>query len=305
MPREVIQHKNYLWMNILEPTVDDLNFLQEEYQFHPLDLEDLIDRTQRPKLEEYDEYLFLIVHFPRFDRRLRVTTPAELYIFVGETYLITIQDVAIAPLQRLFEMSQQSEVKRADNLDFGIGYLLYKVLDNLVDNFFPVAYKIEHNIEKIEGEILEDEGSRRMVEEISILRRDIIAFRRIIKPQIMLISRLENIKSRLISEDLDLYFSDIGDGLGRIWDVIEDQKGVLETLNDTYNSLAQHRTNEVIKVLTVISVIMLPLTLISGLYGMNVSLPLEKHAFAFEAVLATMVFVAVSMMAYFRYKKWV
>lgn len=305
MSREVIQHKQYLWMNIVDPTVDDLNFLQEEYQFHPLDIEDIIDRTQRPKLEEYDEYLFLIVHFPRFDRRLRVTTPAELYIFVGENYLITIQDGPILPLQRLFEGTQQSEEKQTDILDFGIGYLLYKVLDNLIDNFFPVAYKIEHNIEKIEGQILEEEGNRRMVEEISILRRDIIAFRRIIKPQILLISRLENIKSRLISEDLDLYFSDIGDALARIWDMMEDHKGVLETLNDTYNSLTQHRTNDVIKVLTVISVIMLPLTLISGLYGMNVSLPFDRHPLAFELVLFTMVVVATSMVAYFRYKKWV
>lgn len=305
MSREVIQHKQYLWMNIVDPTVDDLNFLQEEYQFHPLDIEDIIDRTQRPKLEEYDEYLFLIVHFPRFDRRLRVTTPAELYVFVGENYLITIQDGPILPLQRLFEGTQQSEEKRTDILDFGIGYLLYKVLDNLIDNFFPVAYKIEHNIEKIEGQILEEEGNRRMVEEISILRRDIIAFRRIIKPQILLISRLENIKSRLIPEDLDLYFSDIGDALARIWDMMEDHKGVLETLNDTYNSLTQHRTNDVIKVLTVISVIMMPLTLVSGIYGMNISLPFERNPLAFEIVLFTMVVVATSMLAYFRYKKWI
>lgn len=304
MPRETVSCKQFLWMDILEPTVDDLNFLQEEYQFHPLDLEDLIDRTQRPKLEEYDEYLFLILHFPLFDRRLRVTQPAELYIFVGENYLITIHDGVIPPLQRLFAAAEAAESKREDLMTLGTGYLLYKVLDNLVDNFFPVAYKIEHNIEKIEFDILE-EGGARLVEELSIQRRDIIAFRRIIKPQMAVISRLEKVKSRLIPEDLDLYFSDIGDALARLWDIIEDQKGVLDTLNDTHNSLVQHRTNDVIKVLTVISVIMLPLTLISGLYGMNIKLPLERQPFAFEAVLLMMVAVATAMLGYFRYKRWI
>jgi magnesium transporter len=173
----------------------------------------------------------------------------------------------------------------------------------MVDNFFPVAYKIERNVQEIEDSIFSNTG-RKAVEEISLMRRDIIAYRRIVKPLLPVIARLEFIKGRLIGDELEVYFSDIGDALARIWDTLEDQKGIIEALNDTYNSLTSHKTNEVIRALTVISVIMLPLTLVSGIYGMNVALPFDKHPLAFEFVLGLMGAVAVGMVATFRRKEW-
>lgn len=299
-----VEHGGLTWINVSQPTRDDLEYLQDHFEFHPLDFEDLLSKVQRPKLDEYDDYLFMVLHFPVFDKRMRVTQPNEVNLFVGKDFLITICKGKVWPIERFFEACEGSEKLKAETMTEGTGYLLYRIIDKLVDNCMPLAYKIERNVQEVEDQIFNGAG-RETVQEISILRRDIIACRRIIKPMIPVISRLEYLKSRLTGEELEVYFSDIGDALARIWDTLEDQKGIIEALNDTYNSLTTHRTNEVIRALTVMSVLMLPLTLVSGIYGMNVPLPFERSAFAFVGILGMMLCVAMGMLAVFRHKRWI
>jgi magnesium transporter len=299
-----ITHGNLTWIDLPDPTPSNITYLEENFPFHPLDFDDLSSRRQRPKLDEYDDYLFLVLQFPVYDKDLRVTTPSEVDIFVGPDFLITIHKGRVWPLDRYFEACEGSEKMRDEDMSMGSGYLLYRIIDQLVDNFFPIVYKIERNVQEIEDMIF-THGGRETVEEISVLRRDIIAYRRIVKPLMPVISRLEYIKSRLIHEDLEVYFSDIGDHLARVWESLEDQKGIIEALNDTHDSLISHRTNEVIQALTIISVIILPLTLVSGLYGMNVRLPLGDWAFAFEAILALMGFTALAMLFFFKSRRWI
>ncbi len=298
-----IRFNGLRWLDLPQASAEDLEVLEESFPFHPLDFDDLTSRWQRPKLDEYDDYLFLVLQFPVFDKRRRVTTPSEVDVFVGPDFLITIHKGRVWPLDRYFEACEGSATMREDDMSMGSGYLLYRVIDHLVDNFFPVVYKIERNVQDIEDMIF-THGGRETVEEISVLRRDIIAYRRIVKPLMPVISRLEYIKSRLIHEDLEVYFSDLGDHLARVWESLEDQKGIIEALNDTHDSLISHRTNEVIRALTVISVIILPLTLVSGLYGMNVRLPFGNSSYAFEAILALMGFTALAMLAFFRHRRW-
>ena len=299
-----IRYQGLRWLDIPQVTPADLEYLEENFPFHPLDFDDLTSGQQRPKLDEYDDYLFLVLQFPVYDKRLRVTTPSEVDLFVGPDFLITIHKGRVWPLDRYFEACETSEKQREDAMSMGSGYLLYRIIDQLVDNFFPIVYKIERNVQEIEDMIF-THGGRETVEEISVLRRDIIAYRRIVKPLMPVISRLEYIKSRLIHEDLEVYFSDIGDHIARVWESLEDQKGIIEALNDTHDSLISHRTNEVIRALTVISVIILPLTLVSGLYGMNVRLPFGGWAYAFEAILALMGLTALAMLFFFKSRRWV
>lgn len=299
-----VEHGGLTWINVSQPTREDLEYLQDHFEFHPLDFEDLLSKVQRPKLDEYDDYLFMVLHFPVFDKRLRVTQPNEVNLFVGKDFVITICKGKVWPIERFFEACDGSAKLQAETMSQGTGYLLYRIVDKLIDNCMPVAYKIERNVQEVEDDIFNGAG-RETVQEISILRRDIIACRRIIKPMIPVISRLEYLKSRLTGEELEVYFSDIGDALARIWDTLEDQKGIIEALNDTYNSLTTHRTNEVIRALTVMSVVMLPLTLVSGIYGMNVPLPFERSVFAFCGILLLMACVAMGMLAVFRQKRWV
>lgn len=135
-----------------------------------------------------------------------------------------------------------------------------------------------------------------MVREISWVRRDIIALQRIVKPQIAIVANLEHKDRPFIREELDIYFSDVLDHLYKAWDMLEDHRDVIEGLSDTANTLTTYRINEVMKILTIISVIMLPLTLVSGIYGMNISLPLAQHPFSFVVILVLMAFIAGGML---------
>ena len=146
---------------------------------------------------------------------------------------------------------------------------------------------------------------RQTIYEISIIRRDVIAFRRIIKPLIPVIGSLERKQRPFLHEDMQEYFGDISDHLSKIWDTLEDFKEVIEGLSDTMNSLTNNRTNDIIKVLTIISVFLLPLTVISGIYGMNVNLPIQQHDLAFEIIIGFMILVVATMFAFFKWKKWI
>ena len=304
MAIQKIEYNGITWLDIPQPTVMDIEYLRQNFPFHPLDIEDLLGNLQRPKLDEYDDYLFLVLHLPTFDKARRVTTPSEVNLFVGPDYLVSLHKGELWPITKLFEAVASSDRLKADNLGNGPGYLLYRLIDKLVDSCFPLAYKIERNVAEVEAKIFESKV-RETVFELSVIRRDIIAFRRIIKPQIPVISRLEYLKSRIVSEDLEVYFSDISDHLGKIWDTLEDQKTIIESLNDTHTSLTSYQTSEIMKVLTIISVIMLPLTLISGIYGMNIPLPFQGHAHAFVIVSMFMFAVAVGMLAVFRLQRWI
>lgn len=299
-----IEYQGVTWLDIPQPTVMDVDHLRQNFPFHPLDIEDLLGNLQRPKLDEYDDYLFLVLHMPVYDKDRRVTTPSEVNLFVGPDYLVSLHKGELWPLTKLFDSMQASERLQAENLGNGPGYLLYKLIDRLVDNCFPLVYKIERNVAEVEAKIFESK-TRETVFDLSVIRRDIIAFRRIIKPQIPVISRLEYLKSRILSEDLDVYFSDISDHLGKIWDSLEDLKTITESLNDTHTSLTSYQTSEVMKVLTIISVIMLPLTLVSGIYGMNIALPFAHHPHAFSGVVALMAGVGGGMLTFFRFQRWI
>ncbi|MDB5095863.1 MAG: magnesium transporter CorA family protein [Cyanobacteria bacterium RYN_339] len=303
MAIQKIEYKGVTWIDIPQPTVMDIEYLRQNFPFHPLDIEDLLGNLQRPKLDEYDDYLFLVVHMPVFDKARRVTAASEVNLFVGPDYLVSLHKGELWPIAKLFDSVKSSERLQAENLGNGPGYLLYKLIDKLVDNCFPLVYKIERNVQEIETKIFESKV-RETVFELSVIRRDIIAFRRIIKPQIPVISRLEYLKSRIINEELEIYFSDISDHLGKIWDSLDDLKTITESLNDTHTSLTSYQTSEVMKVLTTISVIMLPLTLISGIFGMNVRVPGEGTVHAFWLILGLMVFVVVGMVVFFRRRGW-
>jgi magnesium transporter len=303
MTIQIITHGKLTWVNIEHPTTADIEYLRERYDFHPLDYEDVLSKIQRPKIDEYEDYLFIVMHFPVFDKSKRVTTPSEVDIFIGAGYLITIHDGRLKPLLSFFDACEGDEIVRKRYMGKSAGHLLYQVLDRLVDYCFPILDRVVDNIEEIEDQAF-SEDVREMVREISIVRRDLIALRRIIKPQIPVIANLEHRDRDFLHEDLDVYFGDVADAFNRIWDVVEDYKEVVEGLSDTIDTLTSYRINEVMRVLTTISVILLPLSLLSGIYGMNIDLPLDENPWAWAIILGFMGFIVLGMLAYFRRKHW-
>ena len=299
---ETINYGKITWTDIERPTLEDIEVLKRNFSFHPLNLEDCL-RIERPKIDEYDDHLFLVMHFPVFDEGQRISRPSEVDFFIGANYLVTVHEGILKPIYQLFDDCQRYEQTRAKHMGRGASRLLYGVIDALVDYCFPILDKVDNNLHAIENEMFTAD-MRRIVEEISIVRRDIIALRRIIKPQIAIVTNLERKDRSFIREDLDVYFGDIADHLNKAWDILEDYREVIEGLSETSDSVSSYRINEVIRILTVISVIMLPLSLISGIYGMNVFLPMARHPYSFFAILGLMVVIAVGMLLYFKHRKW-
>jgi magnesium transporter len=304
MATQTLQHGRVTWINIERVTPPDVEALRETYPyFHPLDLEDLQSRIERPKIDEYDDYLFVVMQFPLWDPVQRVSRAAEVNMFVGSGYFVTVHDGSLKPLRQLFEQCQTNPERRESVMGRGASKILYTVIDKLVDYIFPILYKVDANIRHLEEEIF-IEDSRQVMQDLSFIRRDIIALRRIIRPQIVIVENLEKVDRPFIREDLEVYFGDIVDHMMKAYEIVEDHLEVIKGLSDTASTLVTYRLNEVIQILTVISVIILPLTLISGIYGMNVELPLMNHPIIFVLILALMASIAAGMLAYFRRRRW-
>lgn len=302
---ETVAAEGLRWVKIERPTPLEWGWLEEHFEFHTLDLEDVLSRNQRPKIDEYPDYLFIVLHFPVFDHAVGRLNAGELDMFVGPDYLITIPNQPLQPLEYLFERCRAKEELREQIFSKGPGYLLYRIVDDSFDYCFPMLRKIENKLDAIEDEIFFGR-SEEIVRDISNVKQEIINFRKVIRPQRPVLRDLENIKQRFLAPDLDLevYFDDIVDAHERIWDMLENYREVVQGLEETNESVISHRVNDILRVLTAISVIVLPLTLVASIWGMNVRVPGEADITGFWAVLGGMFVMLVGAVAYFRHRGW-
>ena len=301
---ESIIWRDLTWVNIEQPTKEETEYLAQHYPFHPLDLDDCLSRIQRPKIDEYKDYLFLVFHFPVFDKEARVTTTSQLSVFIGDNYLITLHKGELKPLVKLFRECQLEEESRQEYFSQGSGFLLYRIVDRLIDYCLPIVNRINDNIEKVEDDIFSNEMPQ-VIKEISTLRRDIISFRRIIWPMRAVIGSLERRLRRFTRMDMAVYFGDMVDHVDKIWDALDEYKEIIEGLNDTHDSLAANRTNEVMRMLTVIGTILLPLIVVSSIYGMNVPLPFQHSNYTLIFVSAITLAIVGGMLYFFHRRHWI
>ncbi|MFC1915471.1 magnesium/cobalt transporter CorA [Chloroflexota bacterium] len=303
---ESVTWNNLTWINIERPTERETEYLAQNYPFHPLDLDDCLSRIQRPKIDQYKDYLFLVLHFPAFNKETRATTPNQVSVFIGEKYLITLHKGGLKPLVKLFRECEIEEEAREENFNQGPGYLLYRIIDRLVDYCLPILNRISVNIEQTEDNIFASRRMPRAIEAISILRRDVISFRRIIWPMRAVIGSLEPKIRRFTNMDLTVYFGDTVDHIDKIWDALDEYKEIIEGLNDTHDSLATNRTNEVMRMLTVIATILLPITVVASIFGMNIPLgPFSNSAYSALYVFFICLVIIGGMLYFFRRHRWI
>src|ERR671932_1766988 len=294
-----LQAPGLTWIHVDAPTQEEAALLAERFSWHPLDLEDVLSKRQRPKVDDYPEYLFVVLHFPFYDKAIQRLNAAELDVFLGPDFLITLPNVELLPVTRLFRRCEEDEEYRDQLFAKGSGYLLYHVLDDLFDYCFPILDKIAHKLRALEDDVFEG-AAEEVVRDISNAKQEIISYRKIIKPERSTLRLLERQIERFLPEELEIYFDDIADRVERIWDLLDNYKEVVEALEDTNESVISHRQNDVLRVLTVFSVILLPLTLISGIFGMNVRFPGAETVHAFWIIVGLMVACIVGLAGFFR-----
>ena len=299
------------WIYIETPTTQDVEYLAQSFNFHPLNLDDVLSRVQRPKIDEYPDHLFIVLHFPVYDKENRVTHPSEVDIFIGENYMVTVHKSGdLKALAKFFNECHVDEGMCNAYMSRSSGFLLYHILDRLVNYCFPILDKVVDNTEKIE-DLIFTRAVPETVREISLIRRDLISFRRVIHPQIGVVEALEREEYPFFKEDQDIYFGDIADHIRKIWDGLEDCKEVVDGLVDTSNWLTSHRIQEIMRILTIVMAIMAPGTLIASIYGMNIHLPgglssaREITFWTFGIVLFIMFGIAAAMLWFFRRRHWI
>ncbi len=304
MTTRIIKHGNITWLDLAHPSAADVEGLRERYPyFHPLNLEDIRSPIERPKLDQDDDYLFLVMHFPLWDSRHEISRAAEVDFFVGRDYIVTVHTGLLKPLARMVEQCESDDVERANLLGRGANHAFHTLIDQLVDYVFPILGKVDRRIHAIEDQLFES-NARRVIQEIALLRRDIISLRRIIRQQIPIVQQLERADHPILHEDMEEYFGDIADHLFKLRDIADENYEIINSFAETVDTLASYRINEVMRILTVISVIMLPLTLISSIYGMNIELPFAEDHNAFIITSGVMIVIAILMLIYFRKRNW-
>ncbi len=300
---ETIKMGTLKWHHVLNPSEEDLQYLKDNFHFHPLDIEDCRSLiNQRPKIDVYDDYYFLILHFPYFDKTNTFLRTREEKIFWGKNYIITLgkSHWVVSELFRntktQIESKEELEITTSDAL-------LYHILEQLMKETYVLIRCIGDNVDSA-GRDLFERRAIRTIERISITRKNIILLNTIFKPQLPVFNKFETGEIDGFAENMEEYWSNILDYIQKMWDLIEDYSELIEGYSKTFDSLQTNRTNEIIKALTIISSIILPLTFITGLYGMNVPLPLQESKLAFLMLVGVMFAVIAIFMIFFRRQNW-
>jgi len=308
MKLEVIKAKALTWYNITAMDHDGIHYLKENFDFHDLDIEDVLSKNQRSKMDYYDEYIFLVLHFPIFNQFSERIEIVELNMFVGKDYVVTIHDNRLKTLKDLYEECSDDDNNEKEEIMSSAGRLLYEILNTTYQSSFPLIDRVGWEITEIERELFEEgdtDDIKDRLKDIMLVKRNIMRFRRIIQPARVVVMQLENKKLKFISTHYDIYFDDILDTIEKTWETLESYKEIVNTLHETNEALINHRTNNIMKILTVFSVILLPITFITGLYGMNLRrLPLDQSPYGFEFILLGMFVLVLIMLWYFSKKRW-
>ena len=302
---ETINFENVKWLHILNPSEDDFDFLLKEYEFHPLDIEDCRSVNQRPKIDEYDDYYFLILHFPFFDKANKFVRVKEVKIFWGKDYIVTIGRSHWV-VKNLFKDLQKKHELGSDDLSDIVessDSLLYNILDRLMVETYTLILRIGTEVDGINYDIF-SKKSEKVIEQLSITRKNIISLNTTFKPQVRVFHKFESGGIKGYEEDMEDYWGNILDQYQKMFDLVEDYGELIEGLSHTFDSLQTNKTNEIMRILTFISTIMLPLSVISGIYGMNVNLPFMQEGWVFGVIIAVMLIVVVGFIFYFKKKRW-
>lgn len=293
------------WLKITNPGQEEIGYLKEKFKFHPLDLKDCLSPAQRPKFDRHPEYLFMILLFPVYNRETREIESSEIDFFIGPDYLITVDDGRLPPLVDFFNLCQTSDEARQQFCSSSIEKLFQEVSSRLLLYCYPMMDHLSLNIHSIEKQIFSGH-EKKMVSEIMITRRNITDFRRIMQAHKNVLKKFIAEKAASIGQkNLTTFYDSLIENTKEIWDNLESFKESIETLQETNESLISFRLNDIMKFLTIISVIMLPVGVIGGIFGMNASfMPLVGKPGDFWIILSLMLSVVFGMTFFFIKKKW-
>lgn len=310
MLQEIINN-GFRWIDATRPNRDQMSELKQKFSFHELNLEDSLSKIQIPKIDRYDDHMFIILLFPTIGQE-RIPKSSQLAVFIGSDYLVTIHQGDLNPMVEMFEQCSQSEKSKQELMGRSAGYLFHSIIDVLSDNLLDYIRKIVGNIDDIEDLVFDEKAAA--AREISYIRRQITSLRRIAIPLRRTITELtaKDIQ-RFSEEDLAPYFDDVKDHIDKAIEILEESKETVEIYKDTDFMHATDKSNKILAILTLIFTLSMPISIISSIYGMNVDVPIVRELdstqflgtyITFILIVAGSATVAFGMLLYFHRIKW-
>lgn len=302
--RRSIEHNNLTWIDVKNPTAADIRYLEEHFAFHELVLEQFRSSGHRPRVEHHDGYLFFILYYPAFDDQSKTILRREIDVIATKTHIITNHFKTILPLEIFFRKITSDQKQREECMSETAGHLLFYIMREILENMLAKTEHLERKVDEIEAKIFNGE-ERKLVFEISIAKRDIIDFRRILAPQTSVLESLATEGVQFFGKELEPHFADLRGTFEVTWNEVQEERETIQALAQTNESLLSTKINEIMKMLTVFSVIFLPITLVANLWGMNLTaMPLGEQREGFWVILGFMGILLITMVAFFRKKKW-
>lgn len=294
-----------LWIDLQAPTIEEQRFILEDlFHFHPLAVEDAITETHLPKLDDYGGYLYMVVHTIRLgDERMDIHTH-ELDLFLGANYLITIHDTPSATIDQLWNASYHQE----KGLARGPVLLLYELLDKQLDGDIPLLEQFEERVEEL-GDLIfmhQPANENALLNEILTAKSSALRLHRVLLPQREVLEHLAHDDLSVIPADSRVYFQDLYDHILRLADLADSMRELVNGVMTIHLTLSSNRLNEIMKVLTIISTIFIPLTFVAGVYGMNFDfMPELRWRYGYFATWVVFIVIVAGMLAWFRHRRWI
>jgi magnesium transporter len=297
---EEFRGAKFSWTNVTKNSEKEIEYLEKKFAFYKLDLKDCLPPLQRPKLVVRPDYLFMVLLFPVFDRKTKIIHASEVDFFITEKTLVTVNANELAPLREIFAKCQSKEKKYPSPAD-----LLHDILHELLMSCFPMLVHISNDIDNVENK-LRSEFEKGTITEILRIKTNIVAFRKAMQPHKQVIRTLVTEAPKFFpTHKMKIYFENLVNDTKEIWDLLDNYKETIDALHGTNASLIDFRINEIMKTLTIISVIVFPLTLLAAIFGMNTpGMPLADHPYGFWIILTSMLFSALGLLWFFEKKKW-
>lgn len=303
---KTVNYKDITWIDIEKPTGEDIDFLRKNYSFiSETAINELLPPSQRSKIESGDDYNYFVIYFPVYDKETRLSHNLELDIIVSKNIIITNHYQPIAPYrdQFLFDKISVNEIEKENYFSKGTGFIIYSLLEQLLKSYFPKLDHIGEDIREIEEQIFNGK-EKEMIYEISHIKRNLLSFRQALKPQKSILESLLKSAETVLGKKTLTYFEDLNEHYAKVWENVENLNEILEIMENTNNSLFSAKLNEVIKVLTVVSVIFLPPMFIANFLGMNILFPFSESPIAYISIGILMVIITLWLVMYFRKKNW-
>ncbi|HPU35953.1 MAG TPA: magnesium/cobalt transporter CorA [Bacillota bacterium] len=294
--------EDLLWVDLYNFSDEEIKYVAKIFDFHPLAVEDCLSYSPRPKLDNYEDYSFFVMHALRYDEESEEEIElVQLNVFLGTNFVVTVHRQTLPVLGRIARVSLQNP----QYMNKGIEFFLYSIIDGNTDDIFPIMDRIGVRIDELEDQIYE-QPSKQITEEFLALKRTILTIRRAVLPMKRIFTSINAGGHPYfdIREDIKPYFLDLVDHMERITDSIESHRDLVDAALATYYSLISSRTNDTIRVLTVISTIFMPLTFLTGFFGMNVPLPYQSLSISTVVITAGLFGISGLMLLLFKNLRW-